>query len=107
MGDKMVDFLLNDEQKAIRDAAREFAEKEFPPVAEKYDLNEEYPWDIYKKAVKLGFIGMSIPEKYGGQGLKTLDACLVVEEFFRVDAGIGMILAATFVWLRNDNDVWK
>ncbi len=96
MGDKMVDFLLNDEQKAIRDAAREFAEKEFPPVAEKYDLNEEYPWDIYKKAVKLGFIGMSIPEKYGGQGLKTLDACLVVEEFFRVDAGIGMILAATF-----------
>ncbi len=92
----LLDVLLNDEQKAIKEAAREFAEKEIASVAEEYDLKEEFPWDVFKKAVKLGFIGMGIPEEYGGQGLKMLDACLVVEEFFRVDAGVGMILASTF-----------
>ncbi len=92
----LADFILTDEQKAIKDAAREFAEKEFPNYAEECDREEKFPFELWKKAAKLGFIGMGIPEKYSGQGLGMLDSCLVVEEFWRVDGGLGMILASTF-----------
>ncbi len=88
--------ILTDEQKAIKEAAREFAEKEFPIYAEECDREEKFPFELWKKAAKLGFIGMSIPEKYGGQGLGILDSCLVVEEFWRVDGGLGQILSTTF-----------
>ena len=92
----LVDYILTDEQKAIKEAAREFAEKEFPKYAEECDREEKFPYELWKKAAELGFIGMSIPEEYGGQGLGILDSCLVVEEFWRVDGGLGMILATTF-----------
>ncbi len=92
----LVDFILTDEQKAIRDAAREFAEKEFPNYAEECDREEKFPFELWKKAAQLGFIGMAIPEEYGGQGLGVLDAGLVIEEFWRVDGGLGMIVATTF-----------
>ncbi|RLI78409.1 acyl-CoA dehydrogenase [Archaeoglobales archaeon] len=92
----LVDYILTDEQKAIKEAAREFAEKEFPKYAEECDREEKFPFELWKKAAELGFIGMSIPEEYGGQGLGILDSCLVVEEFWRVDGGLGMILATTF-----------
>ncbi len=91
-----MDFLLTEEQKAIKEAAREFAEKEFPKYAEECDREEKFPFELWKKAAELGFIGMYIPEEYGGQGLGILDFCLVVEEFWRVDAGLGMILSTTF-----------
>ncbi len=92
----LADFILTDEQKAIKEAAREFAEKEFPNYAEECDREEKFPFELWKKAAKLGFIGMNIPEEYGGQGLGVLDSCLVVEEFWRVDGGLGMIMASTF-----------
>ncbi|WP_456468581.1 acyl-CoA dehydrogenase family protein, partial [Archaeoglobus sp.] len=92
----LADFILTDDQKAIKEAAREFAEKEFPNYAEECDKEEKFPFELWKKAAQLGFIGMAIPEQYGGQGLGVLDSCLVVEEFWRVDGGLGMILATTF-----------
>jgi hypothetical protein len=92
----LADFILTDDQKAIKEAAREFAEKEFPNYAEECDREEKFPFELWKKAAQLGFIGMAIPEEYGGQGLGVLDSCLVVEEFWRVDGGLGMILATTF-----------
>ncbi|MCX8172557.1 MAG: acyl-CoA dehydrogenase family protein [Archaeoglobaceae archaeon] len=90
------EFILTDEQRAIKDAAREFAEKEFPKYAEECDREEKFPFELWKKAAKLGFIGMSYPEDYGGQGAGILDSCLVVEEFWRVDGGLGQILSTTF-----------
>ena len=63
----LADFILTDDQKAIKEAAREFAEKEFPNYAEEYDREEKFPFELWKKAAQLGFIGMSIPEEYGGQ----------------------------------------
>ena len=92
----LADFILTDDQKAIKEAAREFAEKEFPNYAEEYDREEKFPFELWKKAAQLGFIGMSIPEEYGGQGLGVFDTCLVIEEFWRVDGGLGMITASTF-----------
>ena len=88
-----MDFRLNKEQKDIQKAAREFAQGEFDPdVALELEKEGQYPFEIWKKASELGFIGMHIPEEYGGQELGILDNVLVVEEFCRQNSGIGMAL---------------
>ena len=85
-----MDFKLNEEQKEIKRAAKEFSEKEFTPeLALELDQKEEFPMAIYKKAAKLGFTSMRIPEAYNGQGYGLVEDCLVVEEMCRVDPGIG------------------
>jgi alkylation response protein AidB-like acyl-CoA dehydrogenase len=92
-----VDFDLTDEQKDIIKAAREFAEKEFPDVAQECDREEKPPKHLWKKACDLGFVGVFVPEAYGGAGLGFLEHCLINEEFWRVDPGIAhFILATTF-----------
>jgi alkylation response protein AidB-like acyl-CoA dehydrogenase len=92
-----MDFDLTEEQKDIARAAREFAEKEFPDQGEECDRKEEFPRNLWEKACKLGFVGVFIPEAYGGAGLHFLEHCLICEEFWRVDPGIAMsILSATF-----------
>jgi len=82
-----MEFELTEEQMDIKRAAREFAEKEFTSeLGRKYDETYEFSWELYRKAAKLGFIGGDLPEKYGGQGLGLIEACLVAEEFNRVDS---------------------
>jgi len=61
-----MDFGLTEEEKDIRGAAREFAEKEFPDRARECDLNDEFPRDIWKKACDLGFVAPYVPEEYNG-----------------------------------------
>jgi len=90
-----VDFELTNEQKDIQRAAREFAEKMFPEVAEECDLHETFPRALWKKACDLGFVGVFIDEAYGGAGLGFLEHALITEEFSRVDAGCGTILNTT------------
>jgi alkylation response protein AidB-like acyl-CoA dehydrogenase len=93
----MMDFKLTREQQDIRKAAREFAEGEFPEIARECDQEERYPRDLVKKAAELGFIGLNLPEKYGGSGYGYLEKCIVSEEFWRVDPGLGSVLiSATF-----------
>lgn len=88
-----MDFSLTKEQKDIQKAAREFAQGEFDPdVAMDLEKEGQYPFDIWKRACELGFIGMHIPEIYGGQELGILDNALMVEEFCRQNSGIGMAL---------------
>jgi acyl-CoA dehydrogenase len=92
-----MDFDLTEEQKDIAKAAREFAEGEFPDLAEDCDRKEEFPKSLWKKACELGFVAVFVPEAYGGAGLGFLDHCLITEEFWRVDPGIGLcIIASTF-----------
>jgi alkylation response protein AidB-like acyl-CoA dehydrogenase len=92
-----MDFELTDEQKDVIKAAREFAEGEFPDLAQECDRNEEFPRPLWKKACELGFVGVFIQEAYGGAGLGFLEHCLINEEFWRVDPGIAAsILSATF-----------
>ncbi|MBI4527100.1 MAG: acyl-CoA dehydrogenase family protein [Deltaproteobacteria bacterium] len=66
----MIDFDLTDEQKALQKMAREFAEREIRPIAEKLDRSEnllqDFPWDMIKKASKLGLRTVALPEEYGG-----------------------------------------
>lgn len=91
-----MDFELDDTQKDIQKAAREFVEKDFTDVAIGYDQREEYPKELWKKACKLGFVGVFIKEKYGGAGMGFSEAALIMEEFWRVDPGCGNILLSAF-----------
>ncbi len=90
-----MDFSLSNEQRDIRSAAREFAEKEFPPIAEECDEKEIFPREVWRKACALGFVGSFIDPAYGGSGLGLLDYTLIAEEFWRVDPGIGQALFST------------
>ncbi len=90
-----MDFELTDEQRDIKMAAREFAEKTFPEVAEECDIYETFPMDSWRKACELGFIGVFIKEEYGGVGLGFLENALIAEEFSRVDPGCGHIILTT------------
>lgn len=94
-----MDFSLSEEQKDIKKAAREFVQGEFD-LEEALDLerNGQFPFRIWKKACKLGFIGVHFPEKYGGQDLGILENAIVIEEFCRQHPGIGMALGFFGFW---------
>lgn len=91
-----MDYYLTDDQKNIVKAARKFAENEFPKVARECDREEKFPREIWKKAGKLGFMGTFISSDYGGLGSGYLEHAMVMEEFWRVDPGVGNILLAVF-----------
>ena len=76
----MVDFTLTDEQKALRELAHDFAEKEIRPVAWEYDKDGTWPADVFAKAHEVGLMNTHVPEEYGGPGLSYLDGCLIEEE---------------------------
>ena len=89
-----MDFNLTGEQRDIQRAAEDFARGEFDPdAALQYDMDQQFPSALWNKASELGFVGIHIPEEYGGQGLGILENVLVVEAFCRHDSGMGMDLA--------------
>jgi alkylation response protein AidB-like acyl-CoA dehydrogenase len=87
---------LTSEQRDIKQAAREFAEKEFPDLARDMDEKEYFDDSIWKKAGELGFLGVFIEEKYGGAGLGHFEQCLIIEEFARMDTGIAQCMVASY-----------
>jgi alkylation response protein AidB-like acyl-CoA dehydrogenase len=93
-----MDFTLSKEQRDIQKAAREFALGEFlPEKAQEFDRNETFDLNIWRKACELGFVGVFIDEKYEGAGLGFFEHCLITEEFWAVDAGMGnAVITATF-----------
>jgi alkylation response protein AidB-like acyl-CoA dehydrogenase len=92
-----MDFTLTKEQKDIVKAARKFALGEFPDRALEFDRGETFDLGIWKKACDLGFVGVFIEEEYDGAGYGFFEHCLINEEFWAVDPGIGSaILSATF-----------
>ncbi|MBC8462623.1 MAG: acyl-CoA/acyl-ACP dehydrogenase [Deltaproteobacteria bacterium] len=92
-----MDFNLTKEQRDIQRAAREFALGEFPERAQEFDRDETFDLDIWRKACELGFVGVFIDEAYEGAGLGFFEHCLIVEEFWAVDAGIAnAIITASF-----------
>ena len=78
----------------IRDLARDFADSEIAPHAEHYDQRAEFPYAIVAKLADLGFLGLPIPEEYGGAGADTLTYILAVEQISRGDASVGITMAA-------------
>jgi len=93
-----MDFSLSKEQKDIKKAAAEFARGEFQPeLAQECELNHRFPWEIYKKAGELGFIGLDYPEDVGGGGLGVMENVLVIEEFCKADSGMGMAIHLAYL----------
>jgi alkylation response protein AidB-like acyl-CoA dehydrogenase len=83
---------LTEQQLALSEHASELARKTIAPRAAEVDRSEEYPWDNVEALTKAGFMGMTIPEEYGGLGLGYLDAALVVEEMAKVCGVTGRIV---------------
>jgi acyl-CoA dehydrogenase len=90
----MIGFSLSEEQELIRKLARDFAQKEMAPRAEHYDQTAEFPWEVVEKAHATGLLNIVIPESVGGVGAGSLEECLVGEEFFAGDAGMGTSMLA-------------
>jgi len=86
-------FPLTDEHESIRQAARNFAQKEIAPVAAEFDETGEFPSKTIKKMGELGFMGIEVPEEYGGAGMDTLAYVLALEEICKVDAAHGTIMS--------------
>ncbi len=88
-----MDFELTEEQKSIRDLAREFAQKEIAPIAAKFDESGEFPIETVKKMGELGLMGIEVPQEYGGAGLACICYVLAMEEISKADASHGAILS--------------
>lgn len=85
-----MDFNLNDEQKMIRETVREFSQKEIAPRAMEMDKNGVIPDELICKMCDMGFLGIPIPEKYGGEGCSFLSYIIAIEELSRACASTGV-----------------
>jgi acyl-CoA dehydrogenase len=89
-----ISFALTEEQKALRDLAREFAEKEIRPKAAEYDEHSTHPADVIEKAHEVGLMNPHVPEEYGGAGLSGFDGMLIGEELSWGCSGIAVSIVA-------------
>jgi len=78
-----MEFALSPEQEMFRKSARAFALEELEPIAERLDKNHEFPIEALKKLGKLGYLGMTVPEDYGGSGADVVSYAIVMEELSR------------------------
>lgn len=88
-----MDFALTETQIMIRDMARKFAEDQLAPDASERDEKEVFPHAAVKEMGELGFMGMMVPEAWGGAGLDTISYVLAMIEISRVDASAGVIMS--------------
>jgi alkylation response protein AidB-like acyl-CoA dehydrogenase len=86
-------FELNETQQEIKDRAAEFADREVAPYAAELDREDRVPFETLEKLSEMGFMGLCVPEEYGGTGSDFLSYCLLIEEISRADAGVGVTLA--------------
>jgi len=78
----------------IRNTIREFAEKNIRPVIMEYDESQKFPIEIMKQLGDLGFLGILVPEEFGGAGLGYVEYAIIIEELSKVDPSIGLSVAA-------------
>jgi alkylation response protein AidB-like acyl-CoA dehydrogenase len=88
-----VDLKLTEEHKLIQDMARDFAQKEIAPIAAEIDVDGCFPTATVKKMGALGFMGIEIPEEYGGTGMDALSYVLAVIEISKACASHGVIMS--------------
>src|SRR5262245_6732403 len=84
-------FDLSEDQQAVRQMVREFAESEIRPIAAKIDETHEFPAENTKKMAELGLLGMFVPDQYGGAGMDYVSYVVAIEELSRVCASHGVI----------------
>ncbi|MEM7333623.1 MAG: acyl-CoA dehydrogenase family protein [Chloroflexota bacterium] len=88
----MFDF-ITEEHEMIQQAAREFAQKSIAPIAEHHDETGDFPIDTVRQMGQLGFMGIEVPEEYGGAGMDTLAYALALTEICKADASHGTIMS--------------
>ncbi|MDB5475623.1 MAG: acyl-CoA dehydrogenase [Phenylobacterium sp.] len=91
-----MDFSLTDDQRAIEDAARAFAQAELAPHSARWDAEKHFPVDVLRKAAELGFAGLYVAEDVGGSALARLDASIVFEQL-----SYGDVSTAAFISIHN------
>ena len=84
---------LTDEHIMIQKAARDFAQNEIAPIAGEFDESGEFPLETIRKMGEMGFMGIEVPEEYGGAGMDTLAYVLALEEICKADASHGTIMS--------------
>lgn len=87
-------FFLTEEHELMRNIVRDFAKNEIAPRAIEIDRSDEFPYDLLERLRELNFLGISIPEEYGGLGAGLLSECIVIEEVSKECPLIGMIIDA-------------
>ena len=88
-----MNFDLTEEQIAIRDAARDFAESEVASTSVQRDMDGTFPFEIIKKLGELGFMGMMVSPDWGGAGMDAISYVLAIEEISKIDASVGVIMS--------------
>jgi butyryl-CoA dehydrogenase len=88
-----MDFELTDEQRMFQETARQFADKEIAPIAEKVDEQGQFPQETILKLGELGFMGIGVPQEYGGAGADTVCYVVALEEISRACASHGVIMS--------------
>jgi len=86
-------MLLTEEQRMIRDMARGFVQERIVPFAAQWDRDAQFPHDAIKGLGELGFLGMTVPEQWGGSNIGYISAALVIEEIAAGDAACSTIVA--------------
>jgi alkylation response protein AidB-like acyl-CoA dehydrogenase len=86
-------FPFTQEHEMIRQAARDFAQNEIAPIAAEFDESGDFPIETIKKMGEMGFMGIEVPEEYGGAGMDTLAYVLALEEICKADASHGTIMS--------------
>ena len=84
-------FQPTEEQMAVLQTARDFAQREVLPKAAEIDREHRHPTELVKRMAELGFLGIAVPEQYGGAGFDNLSYALVMEEISRACASTGVI----------------
>ena len=88
-----MNFELTEEQMAVRDAARDFAQIELKPGVIERDKNMQYPTKEVKKMAEMGFLGMMVDPQYGGGGMDTISYAIAMEEISKVDSSCSVIMS--------------
>ena len=88
-----MNFELTEEQIAVRDAAREFAQTKLLPGVIERDENQTFPAEQIKELGELGFLGMMVDPKYGGSGMDAVSYVLAMEEISKVDASCSVVMS--------------
>jgi alkylation response protein AidB-like acyl-CoA dehydrogenase len=88
-----MNFELTAGQRETKDRAAGFAEREVAPYAAELDLEDRVPFETLEKMAQAGFMGLCVPEEYGGAGTDFLSYVMLIEEISRADAGVGVTLA--------------
>jgi alkylation response protein AidB-like acyl-CoA dehydrogenase len=89
-----MDFRLSDEQVVLRNAVRDFAEREIKPHVMAWDEAQAFPTTLVAQMAELGLLGIQLPETYGGSAMSAVDYCLAIEELARVCPAVALSVAA-------------